>query len=114
MSRTDCLGGEGKAVPDLVAPGLRALFVGINPSNCSGAAGLHFATPGNRFWPVLHGAGFTDRQLRPDETGELLARGLGITNLVNRATANAGLLDPLELREGAERLQQAGRRLRPQ
>ena len=105
LRREDCRAGEGKAVPDLLGANLRVLFVGINPSNCSGAVGLHFATPGNRFWPVLAGAGFTDRQLRPDETAELLRRRIGITNLVNRATANASLVTADELLAGAERLQ---------
>lgn len=113
MSRRECLEGIGKPVPDLVAPGLHVLFVGINPSNCSGAAGFHFATPGNRFWPALHGAGFTDRQLRPDETDALRAQGIGITNLVNRATARADEVDTSELRVGAERVRRAVRSLRP-
>jgi len=104
MSRRDCDGGAEKSVPDLLAHDLRVLFVGINPSNCSGAAGLHFASPGNRFWPTLHRAGFTDRQLRPDERAELLVRGIGISNLVNRATARADHIQLDELRAGAERL----------
>lgn len=111
ISRWECLEGAGKAVPDLVAPDLRVLFVGINPSNCSGAAGFHFATPGNRFWPALHGAGFTDRRLRPDETDALRARGIGITNLVNHATARADEVDPIELRIGADDLRQTVRSL---
>src|SRR5215210_5160554 len=101
MKRADCVEGIGKSVPDLVADDLRVLFVGINPSNCSGAASLHFASPGNRFWPTLHRAGYTDRQLRPDERDELLKLGLGISNLVNRATARADQVGPAELRAGA-------------
>jgi TDG/mug DNA glycosylase family protein len=114
MTRRECLEGEGKSVPDLLADGLRVLFVGINPSNCSGARGLHFASPGNRFWPTLHRAGFTDRQLRPDERNELLAAGIGVTNLVNRATARASMVDAEELRAGAERLRLLVSRIRPQ
>jgi TDG/mug DNA glycosylase family protein len=113
ITRKECLEGAGKAVPDLLGPSLRVLFVGINPSNCSGAAGFHFATPGNRFWPTLNGAGFTERQLRPNETQLLLASGIGITNLVNRATAQASLVDPLELRSGADRLRRTVRTQRP-
>jgi TDG/mug DNA glycosylase family protein len=113
MTRRECLQGIGRAVPDLVADNLRVLFVGINPSNCSGAAGLHFASPGNRFWPTLHRAGFTDRQLRPDERDELLVLGIGITNLVNRATASAAQVDPTELRAGAVRLRLLVAALRP-
>jgi TDG/mug DNA glycosylase family protein len=113
MTRRECLDGEGKSVPDLVADGLRVLFVGINPSNCSGARGLHFASPGNRFWPTLHRAGLTDRQLRPDERDDLLTSGIGISNLVNRATARADMLDAEELRNGSARLRLLVARIRP-
>lgn len=61
----------------------------INPGLWSAATGHHFARPGNRFWPTLHRAGFTPRQLRPDEQAELLRYRLGVTNLVARATARA-------------------------
>ena len=91
-------------IPDVVAPGLRVLFCGINPSLYSAAVGHHFARPGNRFWPALHGAGFTDRLLSPFEDRRLLEFGLGCTNLVARATARADELTPAELREGGERL----------
>jgi double-stranded uracil-DNA glycosylase len=113
MSREECLEGAGKAVPDLVGPDLRVLLVGINPSNCSGAAGFHFATPLNRLWPVLHRAGFTDRQLRPDQTDVLRALGIGITNLVNRATVRADEVDRVELRSDADRVCLMVRSLRP-
>ena len=63
-------------MPDLIAPGLRVLFCGINPGLYSGATGHHFARPGNRFWPALHAAGFSDRLLPPWEEHELLDRGL--------------------------------------
>ena len=94
----------GRSIPDLLAPHLDVLFVGINPGLYSGATGYHFARPGNRFWPTLHGAGFTPRLLAPDETDELLTLGIGITNVVNRTTATAAELDPGELRAGGERL----------
>ena len=90
----------GKTVPDVIAPGLAVLFVGINPGLYSAAVGHHFARPGNRFWPALHEAGLTPRLLRPDEERELLAWGLGITNLVSRATAAASELSVEELRRG--------------
>jgi TDG/mug DNA glycosylase family protein len=106
MTRRECLSGIGKSVPDLISDDLRVLFVGINPSNCSGARSLHFASPGNRFWPTLHRAGFTDRQLRPDEREELLRMGIGISNLVNRATARASEVDKEELKAGAARLRE--------
>ena len=95
---------RGKTVPDVIAPNLHILFCGINPGLYSGATGHHFARPGNRFWPVLHAAGFTDRILSPFEEQELLKRGYGITNIVSRTTANAAELSLSELGEGAKRL----------
>ena len=71
----------GRTVPDLVRLGLRVLLCGINPSLWSGAAGLHFASPSNRLWPTLHAAGWRPRRLTPWETGEVLAAGIGITNV---------------------------------
>jgi TDG/mug DNA glycosylase family protein len=91
---------RGQTIPDLVAPGLRVLFAGINPSLYSAATGHHFARPGNRFWPALHQSGFTSRQLGPAEQPLLLEYGLGITNVVARATARADELDAAELRAG--------------
>ncbi len=90
----------------LPAPGapLRVLFCGINPSLYSAATGWHFARPGNRFWPALHLSGFTPRQLDPSEQHLLAGFGLGITNLVARATAQAAELGAAELHAGAERL----------
>jgi TDG/mug DNA glycosylase family protein len=95
---------RGGTVPDVVAPGLRVLFCGVNPSLYSAAVGHHFARPGNRFWPTLHGAGFTDRLLSPFEDRLLLSYGLGCTNLVARATARADELETHELLAGAARL----------
>nr|WP_240929344.1 G/U mismatch-specific DNA glycosylase [Streptomyces coryli] len=101
-------------VDDVAAPGLRVLFCGINPGLMSAATGHHFARPGNRFWPVLHRSGFTPRQLRPDEQQELLSYGLGITNVVARATARADELSDDEYREGGRLLAAKVERLRPQ
>lgn len=92
-------------IPDVLAPGLRVVFVGINPGLYSGAVGHHFARPGNRFWKALHGSGFTDRVLSPFEDRELLPYGIGVTNLVDRSTAKAEELEVDELREGASRLE---------
>lgn len=100
-------------MPDVIAPDLRILFCGINPGLYSGAVGHHFARPGNRFWKVLHAAGLTPRLLSPFEEGELLELGLGITNLVEWATARADQLTAEELRRGAERLGAKVRRFRP-
>jgi TDG/mug DNA glycosylase family protein len=104
---------RGRTVPDVVAPDLRVLFCGINPSLYSAAVGHHFARPGNRFWRALDGAGFTDRLLSPYEDRLLLDRGLGCTNLVGRATARADELTSEELRAGGERLGRLVRDLRP-
>ena len=103
----------GRLIPDAIGPDLQVLFVGINPGLYSGATGFHFARPGNRFWPTLHGAGFTPRLLAPDETEALLRIGLGITNLVNRTTATAAELGDDELRQGAARLRATVDRYRP-
>src|SRR5690349_12602624 len=80
---------RGKRLPDVIGPGLRVLFCGINPSLYSAAAGHHFARPGNRFWPALFAGGFTDRLLGPAEDRLLLDFGCGVTNLVARATVAA-------------------------
>ncbi|HSV66505.1 MAG TPA: G/U mismatch-specific DNA glycosylase [Mycobacteriales bacterium] len=93
---------QDRTIPDVVGPGLAVLFCGINPGLWSGATGHHFARPGNRFWPALHLAGFTPRRLRPDEQDLLPTYGLGITNLVSRATARAAELSAAELRAGGE------------
>ena len=89
-----------RLLPDVVAPGLRVLFSGINPGLVSAWTGHHFARPGNRFWPALHRSGFTPRQLRPDEQGDLLELGLGITNVAPRATARADELSAAEVVDG--------------
>jgi TDG/mug DNA glycosylase family protein len=97
-----------RTIPDVLPgpddPPLRVLFCGINPGLVSAATGHHFARPGNRFWPVLHGAGFTPRRFRPDEQHLLPALGLGITNIATRATARADELSAAELIAGGERL----------
>ena len=104
---------RGRTIPDVIAPQLSVLFVGINPSLYSAAVGHHFARPGNRFWKALHQSGFTPRPLSPFEDGELLERGLGVTNLVRRATAAADELTVDELRAGAQTLTRKVRRNAP-
>lgn len=99
-TRAELLSAYGRTVPDLAGPGMRVLLCGINPSLWSGLVGYHFARPSNRLWPVLHQAGFTSRRLHPSETDELVTAGLGITNLVARATARADELSPDEVRAG--------------
>ena len=109
----DLAAARDLTIPDVVAPGLRVLFCGINPGLYSAATGFHFARPGNRFWPALHRSGFTSRQLRPDEQDQLLPLGLGITNIVARATARADELTKEELRAGGQLLRAKAARLRP-
>ncbi len=113
-SPADLEAARDQTIPDVIAPGLRVLFAGINPSLYSAAVGQHFARPGNRFWPALHRGGFTPRQLRPAEQDQLPALGLGITNVVARATARADELADQELREGGQALRAKAVRLRPQ
>ncbi|MFF7725039.1 G/U mismatch-specific DNA glycosylase [Streptomyces sp. NPDC008001] len=100
MTPAELEAARDRLVPDVVADGLRVLFCGINPGLMSAATGHHFARPGNRFWPVLHASGFTPRQLRPAEQEELLGYGLGITNVVARASARADELSTTEYVEG--------------
>ena len=100
-------------VPDLLAANLDVLFCGINPGLYSAAVGHNFARPGNRFWRALHDSGFTPRLFAPADERQLLDLGLGITNLVTRATASAAELAAAELRAGARVLERKVRRYRP-
>ncbi|WP_433259010.1 G/U mismatch-specific DNA glycosylase [Streptosporangium sp. CA-135522] len=95
---------RGRTLDDVLGPSLEVLFCGINPGLYSAAAGHHFARPGNRFWPALHRSGFTPRLLAPSEQWMLPSYGLGITNVVARATAQAAELSAEEFREGGARL----------
>jgi len=109
----DLRAARRRTVPDLIAPNLRVLFVGINPGLYSGAVGHHFARPGNRFWKVLAAAGFTEGVLSPFDERLLLERGFGITNIVRRTTAAADELSAEELTRGARRLRAKVARRRP-
>jgi TDG/mug DNA glycosylase family protein len=110
---TDLRAARSKRVPDVIAARLKILFVGINPGLYSAAVRHHFARPGNRFWPALQRAGQTRRLLSSDEERELLKYGLGITNIVNRATAAASELSKAELAAGSRQLVAKVRRLKP-
>jgi len=112
-TRADLLAAADRIVPDLVKPGLSVLFCGINPGLYSAATGHHFARPGNRFWPTLHAAGFTPRLLHPSEEAELLDLGLGITNVVARASAAADELTEAEMVAGGKRLRTKVKRFAP-
>jgi double-stranded uracil-DNA glycosylase len=112
-TKAELAAAHGRRIPDLAGPGMRLLLVGINPGLWSGWSGLHFGRPSNRLWPTLAEAGFTPRRLRPEETGELLAAGIGITNLVARATARADELTDEEIRAGRPRLLRTVRKWKP-
>ncbi len=105
-TRADLLACAGRTLPDVIAAHLDVLFCGINPGLYTAWSGHHFARPGNRFWPALHRSGFTPRQLHPSEQDELPRVGLGITNVVPRATAAADELTREQLEAGGRRLVQ--------
>ena len=113
-TRAELESARDRLLPDVVAPGLRVLFSGINPGLLSAWTGLHFARPGSRFWPALHASGFTPRLFRPDEQGQLPALGLGITNVAPRATARADELDRDEVVAGGAVLREKVLALEPQ
>ena len=107
------LEAAGKTVPDVIGPDLLVLFCGINPGLYTAAVGHHFARPGNRFWPALYRSGFTDRLLSPFEEQEILKLGIGITNVVARATAAASELTKEDFFRGGRALETKVRRYRP-
>ncbi|MDO8209595.1 mismatch-specific DNA-glycosylase [Conexibacter sp. CPCC 206217] len=110
FTRAELEAFRDREVDDLVGPGLRLLFVGINPGLWTAAVRTHFAHPGNRFYPALTAAGIIDREIdrgtgmTDADRAAVVARRIGITNLVRRATARADELSRAELREGSERL----------
>jgi double-stranded uracil-DNA glycosylase len=105
-SRADLQAAIHRVVDDVVAPGLRVLFCGINPGLYTAATGHHFARPGNRFWGALHAGGFTPRLFDPSEERQLLPLGYGITNLAPRTTASAAELARAEIMEGGRALRE--------
>ncbi len=119
LSREDLQAARGRGVPDLVSSDVRLLFVGINPGLWTAAVQAHFARPGNRFYKALYAGGLVDEEL--DVRGgfddgarsALLDRGIGITNLVNRATARADELGVDELRAGSRALKRKVARWEP-
>jgi double-stranded uracil-DNA glycosylase len=101
------------AVPDVLAPGLDVVFCGINPGRASAAAGAAFANPRNDFWRLLHAAGFTPRQLAPEEQFSLLECGYGLTNAARRTTRGASDLRRGDFEGAAGRLAAVAEELRP-
>ena len=112
-TKAQLLAAHNRLVPDLAAKNLIVLFAGINPGLYTAAIGHHFGRPGNRFWPALHDGGFTPRLFSPFEESLLLDLKLGITNVVDRATARADELTADELRAGGQRLEAKVKRWRP-
>jgi double-stranded uracil-DNA glycosylase len=113
-TKQELLSAYGREIPDLAGPGMRLLLVGINPSLWSGWSGRHFGRPSNRLWRTLHEAGLTPRRLRPEDTDEILTAGIGITNLVARATARADELSDDEIRAGVPHLRALVARWHPE
>ena len=101
-TKEQLLAAKDKTVKDVIAPGLDVLFVGLNPGLYTAAIGRHFGRPGNRFWPALCASGLLKEPLTPWESGRLIGSGLGITNIVSRATATGAELSDDELRAGAK------------
>lgn len=112
-TRAELEAAHDKRVRDIIRPGLDVLFVGINPGLYTAAIGHHFGRPGNRFWPALAASGFTPRLLSPYEERELLDYGIGITNIVNRATVDAAELSKEEIVRGGKTLVAKVRRFAP-
>jgi TDG/mug DNA glycosylase family protein len=112
-TRVELAAAADKTLPDVIAPNLGVLFCGINPGLYTAAVQQHFGRPGNRFWPTLHRAGFTPRLFAPADQRELLNLGIGITNVVARATAAADELTREELIEGGKILARKVRRYAP-
>jgi TDG/mug DNA glycosylase family protein len=119
FTRAELDAHRGDVVPDLVGAGVRLLFVGINPGLWTAAVQTHFAHPANRFYPALLAAGIIDRPIDPaagmtdEDRAYFVSRGLGITNLVARASARADELTTAELREGGARLVERVEEWRP-
>lgn len=112
-TKAQLLAATNKTVRDVIAPDLKVLFCGINPGLYTAAVGHHFARPGNRFWPALYAAGFSDRLLSPFDERELLKNGYGVTNVVMRTTATANELSREEIIAGGEQLRRKVLRYRP-
>lgn len=119
FTRAELQAYQDASLPDLAGPDLRLLFVGINPGLWTAATQTHFAHPANRFYPALRRAGVIDRTfdlnvgMTDEDRAYLLARGIGNTNLVNRATARADELSDDELRAGRIRLEEFVSRWQP-
>ncbi|MET9325257.1 G/U mismatch-specific DNA glycosylase [Tsukamurella sp. NPDC003166] len=119
FTREQLLAYADTTVPDLIGPGCRLLFAGINPGLWTAATGAHFARPGNRFYPALYAAGIVDHLIDASDgmtfadRNALVDAGIGITNVAPRATAKASELSADELRTGGEALVERVREVEP-
>jgi double-stranded uracil-DNA glycosylase len=113
---TDMTGGDPTPsdVPDVLAPGLRIVFVGINPGRVSAATAAHFANARNDFWRLLHAAHLTSRRYEPHEQFALLEEGIGVTNAAYRTTPGSGDLRRADFTGSAERLERIALELKPE
>jgi TDG/mug DNA glycosylase family protein len=112
-TKAELLAAASKTVKDVIAPGLKVLFCGINPGLYTAAIGHHYGRPGNRFWPSLHASGFTPRLFDPSEELELLPLGYGLTNVVPRASAGENDLSAEEIVEGGKKLRAKVKKFKP-
>ncbi|HLM17400.1 MAG TPA: mismatch-specific DNA-glycosylase, partial [Acidimicrobiia bacterium] len=101
---------RARTLPDTVGPGMRLLVCGLNPSVYSADVGVGFARPGNRFWPAAIAAGLVTVAR---DTRAALAAGIGMTDLVKRATPRADELSRDEYRDGLARVERLVRWLQP-
>jgi TDG/mug DNA glycosylase family protein len=101
-------------LPDRIKPGVRLLFVGINPGIRSAAIGHHFAGYSNRFWKLTHESGLVPEPIATEDDWRLPEWGFGITNLVPRATPGIDTLRPEEFLAGARTLRRKVRRFKPE
>ncbi|HEV2150256.1 MAG TPA: mismatch-specific DNA-glycosylase [Longimicrobiaceae bacterium] len=106
-------GERVRTLPDLLAPGLRLLFVGFNPSVRAARLGRYYAGRNNRFWDLLAASGLTPERWSFERDRELLELGIGVTDLVKRPTRSAAEVTAEEFRRGAERFRGLVRELRP-
>ena len=113
IDRAPAAAGAASDVPDLLAPGLRLVLVGINPGRVSAAAAAHFANPRNDFWRLLAASGLTPEELGPTRQAEVLRRGIGITNAALRTTPGSGDLRAADFAGSAARLERIARDLAP-
>jgi double-stranded uracil-DNA glycosylase len=104
-------GRRARTLADTLGPGMRLLVCGLNPSLYAADAGIGYARPGNRFWPAARAAGLVERDR--DAIDALVRHGVGMTDLVKRATTGAAELSVPEYREGSARVERLVRRLRP-